>query len=320
LQTSGTKPDHLYGPNVMKSDLEDTTTIAASSTSSEMDKLESQPGIEVEVAHDLHAMTIDTNTIAGDLFANNVKCLSVLVGTYSVHERARFSADDLGRIRNNLERLVLWRDGLELSNDSLDTGLSQSTELQSSAVTILFQMGKIIYTLLMLAHLDYRGTALPIQQDEVHKFLKGVSRVMESDAQPTEMDSGWPHNHDLEVAEILTDLDTYIDCLMDLSLAFEGSSIIKDPPQLDDVYIEEGATNIATEDDASVSVNPPKLPKLAVRSSTGDVGPSETLRLQREEEPAGRPKGRTVELPKEPARPWMPPLVEEESDPSLSRD
>lgn len=180
---------------------------------------------------------VDTNKISEDLFQINIKFLIAVTGSLSPsNPNANLSDEDGIRLKNSLERLVLWRNGIEPPDKPLDDLLSQSSEVQSSAVSALLQLGRVIYALVMLAYLDYRGDDLPVKPNELHNFLKEVSTIMEPDLNSSEDEVDVLYSPEMDIAELLEDLDAYIDCLMDLSLALQGPPLARDPPQLEAVY------------------------------------------------------------------------------------
>lgn len=222
---------------------DDTTTVVGSFAPSVLDKTERDPAAMGD-PNALGPTTVDTNKIAENLFQYNVKHLVAVTGSLSP-DAANLSEKDGARLKNSLERFVLWRNSIDSPNKTLDAILSQSTEVQSSAVSTLLQLGRVIYALVMVAYLDFHGDGLPVQPDELHRFLKEVATIMEPDLSPNEEALDMLYSPEMEVVELLDDLDAYLDCLMDLSLVFQGPSIISDPLQLESIYKRQGRGEIS---------------------------------------------------------------------------
>lgn len=237
--------------------LDDATTVVGSLAPSVVERTQPDP----ELAKHAHSTSlppsvVDTNKISEDLFQINIKFLIAVTGSLSPsNPNANLSDEDGIRLKNSLERLVLWRNGIEPPDKPLDDLLSQSSEVQSSAVSVLLQLGRVIYALVMLAYLDYRGDGLSVKPDELHHFLKEVSIIMEPDSNSSEEEVDVLYSPEMDVGELLEDLDAYLDCLMDLSLALQGPPLVRDPPQLETIY-SKGASQESSDIQKATSSKP----------------------------------------------------------------
>ncbi|CEI63690.1 unnamed protein product [Fusarium venenatum] len=124
-----------------------------------------------------------------------------------------------------VERLFLWGDGFSASSGQLDDILSKSSELQQTVLSTLYELGvtlrnTAIRTCYSSGSHGPRGLDVPMR--ELQGLLEQTSILLYGsdglDDKDTVSESG---SSTSDLSECIEDISTYIDCLMDLSLALE---------------------------------------------------------------------------------------------------
>jgi hypothetical protein len=152
------------------------------------------------------------------------------------------------RLYGELERLFLWGDGFSASQGHLDEILAKSAELHQAVLSCLYEVGKIVKDDLFEA--VNQSSVPPTENDpsettliglgmeeavsELRLLLEKAATILDASEATTDFESLSGDGltiYDLD--DILDDLATYIDCLMDLSLALESPVVDLDASDQD---------------------------------------------------------------------------------------
>lgn len=142
------------------------------------------------------------------------------------------------RCQNELERLFLWGDGFSILDGYLDEILSQSPALHSSVLLMLLNLGnavcKDLFQLMdhnenFTINLDQEIKIAFNQLDKAHMTLQEGHATSHSGSPDLTDDECFQP----ELDDVLENITTITDCLMDLSLALERPMIELDETQLE---------------------------------------------------------------------------------------
>ncbi|KAJ6011031.1 hypothetical protein N7451_002443 [Penicillium sp. IBT 35674x] len=175
--------------------------------------------------------------LASDLFKATLSVFIMITQRAAKTEHSR-------RLRSELERLLLWEDAISISDSQLEEDFSESSDLRQTVLATLYELGKVVNDNLIRAvdgitrSEESNGFAESFLTDltqsnmaqKLQKLLKKAAPVRVVPETTTDVESpsdGESMRYDLD--EILDDVATYIDCLMDLSLALEEPIVDIEP-------------------------------------------------------------------------------------------
>jgi len=216
-------------------------------------------------------------TIAQDIFLTTFETLTSITREESRKQTTQYAPNDPAKatkqpLTDSLERLVLWRDAIGHSGITLDEVLLQSTELRSSTMTALFQLACSVYGLITIAQLSPDADDPEVQPDRLYNLLSTAYSMIESD--PTSFEDCLAFDSEIGREELLDDLDTYINCLLDLSVAFRSLLSTKEE-QIPEVgqqdEVDPGSLSVIAED-TQAPVDELDTPRASVHFSTGQRG------------------------------------------------
>ncbi|KAJ4327239.1 hypothetical protein N0V84_002369 [Fusarium piperis] len=128
------------------------------------------------------------------------------------------------RLRSEAERFFLWGDGVSATGGQLDKALDTSSELYQTALSALYELGKVVHDGLTKV-VALEGVAGPVAgSHELQLLLEDVSVTLDTSNAIEDSESlSDGENGPYSLEDVLDDMATYIDCLMDLSLALEDA-------------------------------------------------------------------------------------------------
>ncbi|RSM06408.1 hypothetical protein CDV31_009182 [Fusarium ambrosium] len=136
--------------------------------------------------------------------------------------------DDASRMcQNELERFLLWCQGLSVADGHLDEVLPHSSELHPQVLSLLLRLGTVI----LQAISQVPGELSHLQVDECD-HLRALLDVVETMLKESESDeheeSDTPSESDTSdhgFMEIMEEISAYIDCLLDLAPALDNPAL-----------------------------------------------------------------------------------------------
>lgn len=134
------------------------------------------------------------------------------------------STEQLRRLRSESERFFLWGDGVSVTDGQLDKALASSSELYQTTLSALYELGGVVNDDLVRAA-ALTGPVSPLAGSrELQLLLRKAGAVLDTptaigDYEGLSDDENGPHS----LGDVIDDMVTYIDCLMDLSLALEST-------------------------------------------------------------------------------------------------
>ncbi|KAI9155558.1 Zinc finger protein [Paramyrothecium foliicola] len=158
-----------------------------------------------------------------DLFSNLLKeCCASSSPIYS-------SLDTIKRYKDELRRLYLWGEGFSVEEGHLDEILTRSSELRHNVLSLFLQLSRVLSSeIRRVVSLQEEGqqqsstpglTDLVRIQEQVTLFLQ-TSESLQMNLFP-DSDAASEFQASDTGEDIIDDISTYIDCLMDLSQAIE---------------------------------------------------------------------------------------------------
>ncbi|KAF5004498.1 hypothetical protein FDECE_9010 [Fusarium decemcellulare] len=174
-----------------------------------------------------------TPRLAGALFEAILALFTHLARAFSDQQLDPTHSIDSGGLLREVERLFLWGDGCSVGDGQLDDILSKSSELRHSVFSSLYELGVTLKNTALRAYVssdNHAASGLEGLVKELHSLLEQTSFLLYGsdglDDHDTISDSGSSIN---ELVECFEDISTYIDCLMDLSLALENPVLDPEP-------------------------------------------------------------------------------------------
>lgn len=149
--------------------------------------------------------------LIGDLF-NAI--LDSCVNSYQ-----RLTSDEQSRrLRSESERFFLWGDGVSAANGQLDKALPTSSELYQTVLSALYELGKVIDVHLAQVIPTSQPANPATDTRELRLLLEEAGAVLGAPNATEDSESlSDDENGPCSLEDILDDMATYIDCLMDLS-------------------------------------------------------------------------------------------------------
>ncbi|KPM36582.1 Serine/threonine-protein kinase hal4 [Neonectria ditissima] len=161
---------------------------------------------------------VNTFGLVGQLFATIDGLLLVLPRNLSANGDTQIAK----KCQNEQERFFLWGQGLAVDSGKLDELLDTSTELRLRVLSLLFTLGNVVHRAMLRQQGSSPGklgkecSMLQNQLDATSTLLEGFhQRTNDSDAFSDSETSEYDNE------DLLDDLTTYVDCLMDLAPALE---------------------------------------------------------------------------------------------------
>lgn len=137
------------------------------------------------------------------------------------------------RLRSESERLFLWGDGVS-ANGQLSKALPMSSELYQTVLSALYQLGKVVDVDLAQVIAASRPNDPAADTRELRLLLETAGVILGVTNATKDFESlSDDENGPSKLEDVLDDMATYIDCLMDLSstlqntLAYPESTSIK---------------------------------------------------------------------------------------------
>lgn len=164
--------------------------------------------------------------LAGTLFEAILALFTPLARHLADGEDGTDCTIDSKELFQEVERFFLWGDGFSASSGQLDEILSKSSELRQSVFSSLYELGVTLKNTAMrscyVSH-SYKAGGLDVPMRELQVLLEQTWILLYGsdglDDRDAVSESGSSAN---DLAECFEDISTYIDCLMDLSLALEN--------------------------------------------------------------------------------------------------
>ncbi|RSM07198.1 hypothetical protein CDV31_008751 [Fusarium ambrosium] len=136
------------------------------------------------------------------------------------------SNEQLRRLRSESERLFLWGDGVSAADGHLDKVLAPSSELYQAALSTLHELGKVANNDLAQAVAPPGPTNPPTETRELQRLLREAGVILNAPNATEDPDClSDDENGPCSLEDVLDDMATYIDCLMDLSPVLETTLI-----------------------------------------------------------------------------------------------
>ncbi|RSL53524.1 hypothetical protein CEP51_014875 [Fusarium floridanum] len=124
------------------------------------------------------------------------------------------------------ERLFLWGDGISAADGHLDKVLAPSSELYQAVLSTLHELGKVANNDLAQAVAPSGPAGPPTETRELQRLLTEASVILNAPNATEDPDClSDNENGPCTLEDVLDDMATYIDCLMDLSLALDNTLI-----------------------------------------------------------------------------------------------
>ncbi len=158
------------------------------------------------------------------------------------------NSDDRHKCQNELERFFLWGQGLSVVDGHLDDILAHSEELHFRVLSLLLHLGTAILDCLSREK-SSRSTVLSEQCDDLRTLLETTeAKLQESEPELIRTDTlSVSDTSEYGLVEILEDITTYVDCLLDLAPSL-------DKPALD-VPVEENLGLLSTKNKETFTVS-----------------------------------------------------------------
>ncbi|WAO84945.1 Hypothetical protein NCS54_00217700 [Fusarium falciforme] len=170
--------------------------------------------------------------LIGDLF-------NAILGS-CVNSYQRLTSDEQSRrLRSESERFFLWGDGVSAANGQLDKALPTSSELYQTVLSALYQLGKVIDVDLVQVIATSQPTNAATDTRELRLLLEEARAILGT-PNATEVSESLSddENGPCSLEDILDDMVTYIDCLMDLSPPLENIIIYPESIRSESTSIE----------------------------------------------------------------------------------
>ncbi|KAK7429451.1 serine/threonine-protein kinase HAL4/sat4 [Neonectria magnoliae] len=144
------------------------------------------------------------------------------------------------KYQNEQERFFLWGHGLAVETGRLDELLDTSTELRLRVLSLLFTLGNVIHRVILRQDGSSSGK-LAEECSNLHSQLDATSTLFEGFHQrTTDVDAlSDSEISELDNEDLLDDLTTYIDCLMDLAPALEKPAMDSPETTASSAKVEE---------------------------------------------------------------------------------
>ncbi|UPK96270.1 hypothetical protein LCI18_007205 [Fusarium solani-melongenae] len=151
------------------------------------------------------------------------------------------STEQSRRLRSESERFFLWGDGVSVTDGQLDKALATSSELYQTTLSALYELGSIINDDLVRAAAPTGPVNHLAGSRELRLLLREASAILDTsnatgDSEGLSDDENGPHS----LEDVLDDMVTYIDCLMDLSLALESTLAYSESGSIEPAVVELG--------------------------------------------------------------------------------
>ncbi|RSL87380.1 hypothetical protein CEP52_015539 [Fusarium oligoseptatum] len=130
----------------------------------------------------------------------------------------------LRRLRNESERFFLWGDGVSAANGQLEKALAKSSELHQAVLSSIYELGKVVNNDLAKVVTPTGPANTLTDTRELRRLLGEAGTILNAPNTIEDPNSlSDDENGPCSFEDVLDDMATYIDCLMDLSLALENT-------------------------------------------------------------------------------------------------
>lgn len=174
---------------------------------------------------------------ASDLYASILHSFSRLSCCSTSHNAGPYNYNSF--LQNELERLHLWGNGHSVLDGHFDRSLSQSPELRQAVLVRLYEMGSLIhYALIPRLMVETEIELFARSREELSQYLRIALDISEeTHEEPTRDGQCGGNIYSLDdIPDLLEELKTIIDCLMDLSIMMNDLRI--------ESNVEVGATGL----------------------------------------------------------------------------
>ncbi|KAI8685447.1 hypothetical protein NCS55_00217100 [Fusarium keratoplasticum] len=157
-----------------------------------------------------------------------------------VNAHQRLTPDEQSRrLRSESERLFLWGDGVSAANGQLDKALSTSSELYQTVLSALYELGKVIDVDLAQVIPTSQPANPATDTRELRLLLEEAGAVLGApnateDSESLSDDENGPYS----LEDVLDDMATYIDCLMDLSSPLQNIIVYPESTSIEPAIAE----------------------------------------------------------------------------------
>jgi hypothetical protein len=168
-----------------------------------------------------------------------------------------FSGTSVGgghqRCQNELERFFLWGHGLSVVDGQLDETLVNSKELYFRVLSLLLRLGTVILDSLSRDP-SSQSKVLSEQCDDLRTLLDTTeAKLQESEPElirPDTLSVSDTSEYGLE--DILEDITTYMDCLLDLAPSLDNPALDMPAENLDRYSTKEKEIFVASSEEAAI--------------------------------------------------------------------
>lgn len=171
------------------------------------------------------------DALIGNLF-------NVILGSIVNAHRKLTSTEQSRRLRSESERFFLWGDGVSAANGQLDKALPPSSELYQTVLSALYELGKVIDVDLAQVIAPARP-ADPADTRDLRLLLEEARAILGAPNATEDFESlSDEENIPYSLGDVLDDMATYIDCLMDLSSPLENILVYPESIRSESTSIE----------------------------------------------------------------------------------
>lgn len=188
-------------------------------------------------------MSFEGNT-ASDLLRVILRAFSSFCKDFSKRRLSAKEKAQGARCQDELERLFLWANAVSIHNGYLDETLSRSSALRSSVLLILVELGNTVCKDLFKSLAPDGDYAVDFQDQRkaVADLQRKALESLQEDSQNSVFAVIDPYDSETSetgLDDVLENITTFNDCLMDLSLALERPTTHFDKRHLGARVLEE---------------------------------------------------------------------------------
>lgn len=142
------------------------------------------------------------------------------------------------RLRSESERLFLWGYGVS-ANGQLSEALPMSSELYQTVLSALYQLGKVVDVDLAQMIAASRPADPAADTRELRQLLEIAGVILETPNATEDLESlSDDENGPYSLKDVLDDMATYIDCLMDLSSTLQNILVYPESMSIEPAIVE----------------------------------------------------------------------------------
>jgi hypothetical protein len=157
------------------------------------------------------------------------------------------------RCQNELERFFLWGQGLSIVDGHLDDILAHSEELHFRVLSLLLRLGTLILDSLSREQ-SSRSMLLSEQCDDLRTLLETTeAKLQESEPELIKTDTlSVSDTSEYGLEDILGDVATYVDCLLDLASSLDNPALDMPVENLDQLSTKNKETFAVSTEEAAI--------------------------------------------------------------------